>query len=98
MQVERHIELGGSREDGAEFVRVYNAAVNQAADQGTLEAKLADRTLQLVGSRLRIWRRQSGDPGKPVRMHLDSFVKNIVRFPRQGDRHVRREDLRTRLQ
>src|SRR5262245_20853302 len=98
MQVERHVELGGSLEDGPEFLRVEKTAVRQPADQSTLEAKLADRTLQLVGSRLRVWRRQSGERGKPVRMRLNSFMKNVVRLPRQGDRHVRREDLRTRLQ
>src|SRR5262245_59035687 len=97
MQVDWHIELGGPLEDGPEFPCVEKAAVRQPADQGTLETKLSDRTLQLVGGRLRIWRRQSGEPGKPVRMDLDSIVKNSVRLARQGDRHVRREGLRARL-
>src|SRR5262245_35938735 len=98
MQVDRHIELGGPLEDGPEFLCVEKAPIRQPTDQGTLETELGDRALQLVGGRLRIWRRESGEPGKPVRMDLDSFVKNVVRLPRQGDRHVRREDLRTGLQ
>ena len=85
MNIERHVELLGSRQDRIETRIVEKAILRQSVDQGTAEPEVTHGPLQLIGGRLWAPHRQVGEGSEPIRMCGDRLPDYVVHVARQPD-------------
>ncbi len=80
MNVDRHAELFGARQQRRKFRIVEESVTNCAADQRTLEIILGDSALKLVGSGLWYTRSKMRKRGKAIRPLGDLPRKLVIEF------------------
>ncbi len=85
MQIDRHVELFGPRQDRLEARIVEKAAFGQAIDQGAAEAEIADCALEFVGGGLWTSHRQVREAGEPIRMGGDRLGEHVIDVARKRD-------------
>ncbi len=86
VDIERHVERRGAREDRAELLVVHEAAVGQPHDHGALEIEFCDGAFQFVGRGFRVGRRQGGEARRNrVGVCAHRFVQRVVGSARQCD-------------
>ncbi len=85
MQIDRHVELFGARQDRLEARIVEKAAFGQSVDQRAAEAEIAHRAFELVGGGLRTSHRQVREAGEPIGMGGDRLGEHVVDVARKRD-------------
>src|SRR5580698_6651949 len=80
MDIDRHAELFGARQERRKFRIVEERAANGAADQRALETVLGDRALQLISGGLRHTRCKVRKRGKAVRPLGYLTRKSVIEF------------------
>jgi hypothetical protein len=95
MQIDRHVERLGAREDRPVARIVDEVAVRKPVDHRALEAEPGDAALELIGGRRRIAGRQRGEAREALRRRRDDRGEPVVDAPAELDR-ARRDLLQGR--
>src|ERR1700722_3450797 len=85
MNIDRHAEFFGARQQRCKFRIVEESTTNCAADQRTLETILGDSALKLIGSGLWYTRRKVRKRGKAIRPLGELPRKPVIEFFRKFD-------------
>ena len=93
MNVDRHVERCGGREDVPELLVVQVLALRVRVDDGAFEAQRPHAALELLGSRCGILWRDGGQPRVARGMSGDGRRELVVRCARERGARRRVEDL-----
>src|SRR6516165_7975248 len=97
MQIDRHVERGGTLEDAPERRLVEEAAARETVDHGAPEAEPRHGAVELRHRGGRIRRRQRRQAREAIGMRPDRLEQEVVDLARRGNCRRRIERLAARL-